>query len=301
MLFRRIVTATAWAMLIVIAGAAPASATPPVRQPPPPERPMTAEEQAASNLKIAAAERYVASPEARASVRTTLACVTPEAAPTGGQVGTTSTAGSGATTQAGCTTPSGFLPVSARDQINGFYCGPAVGQVIANYAWAVGANVNRYAQKTIAGWMQTDVFGGTSAYSMEAGLERATRDAPRRPAGWDWVVSPLQDTDRDGTVGDQLHSYVRSNVSGSRMPLAISVKPHDANGRFHLSSWPLPVVSVGHWISAYGWWGLYDGTDFARLYYTDSSKDEGGGTGTFWDPIRHIGGMIRDHTQRFVW
>ena len=29
--------------------------------------------------------------------------------------------------------------------------------------------------------------------------------------------------------------------------------------------------------------------------------DEGGGTGTYWDPIRHIGGMIRDHTQRFVW
>jgi hypothetical protein len=42
-------------------------------------------------------------------------------------------------------------------------------------------------------------------------------------------------------------------------------------------------------------------SDTSLLYYTDSSKDEGGGTGRYWDPIRHIAGMIRDHTQMFVW
>jgi hypothetical protein len=85
------------------------------------------------------------------------------------------------------------------------------------------------------------------------------------------------------------------------MALAISVKPHDVNGRFHLSSWPKPVNSPGHWITGYGWWGLYDGTNSSWMLYTDSSKDEGGATGSFWDPMRHIAGMIMDHTGRFVW
>ena len=58
--------------------------------------------------------------------------------------------------------------------------------------------------------------------------------------------------------------------------------------RFYLTSWPRPVVSVGHWISVYGWYGNYTGNDTARIYYTDSSRDEGGGTGKYWDPTRHI-------------
>ena len=197
--------------------------------------------------------------------------------------------------------PSDYLGVSARDQTRGHYCGPAVGQVIANYTWAVPLNANRYTQGQIAVWMRTDELGGTSAFTMADGLDIATARAPRRPPNWDWVVTILEDTDRDGTVGDQLHNYVRANISGARMALAIPVLPHEKDGRYHLSSWPVPVNSPGHWIAAYGWRGLYDGTDYSRMYYTDSSGDEGGSTGRFWDPMRHIGGMIRDHTQRFVW
>ncbi len=94
---------------------------------------------------------------------------------------------------------------------------------------------------------------------------------------------------------------VRSNVSNDRMPLAIAVKPYDAGGDFHLTSWARPVASMGHWIAAYGWVGLWTGTDSSRLYYTDSSRDEGGSTGKFWDPMRHIGAMIMAHTARLVW
>jgi hypothetical protein len=94
---------------------------------------------------------------------------------------------------------------------------------------------------------------------------------------------------------------VRANVSGSKMPLAFSLKPHDPNSRYHLVSWPRPVVSVGHWISIYGWYSNYTGTDTARIYYTDSSRDEGGGTGKYWDPTRHVAAMIGEHTRVFVW
>ena len=80
---------------------------------------------------------------------------------------------------------------------------------------------------------------------MADGLDIATARAPRRPANWDWVVTRLEDTDHDGTFGDQLHDYVRANISGMRMALAIPVLPHERDGRFHLSSWPQPVEFAG--------------------------------------------------------
>jgi hypothetical protein len=165
------------------------------------------------------------------------------------------------------------------------------------------AGANKYVQRDIAAWMATDANGQTHAFTMEAGLERATSGAPRRPAGWDWVVTALVDSDRDGWTGDQLHAFVRSNISSSRMPLAVPVKPHAANSPTdsNLASWPRPVESVGHWVGIYGWVGTYDGTDSARMYYTDSSRDEGGATGKFWTPTRRFAFMIREHTGRLVW
>jgi hypothetical protein len=303
MFSKRIALAVLGAVLILAAGAVPVSAAGPARSEPVPERRLSPEEQAASDRKIAAAMRYLASTRARAFGRVTLACATPE-----GEPPSTTKPGphdlsalGGPSTAADCDVPADYLGVSARDQTRGHYCGPAVGQVIANYTWAVPLSANRYTQAQIAVWMRTDELGGTSAFTMADGLDVATARAPRLPANWDWVVTNLEDTDRDGTVGDQLHNYVRANISGARMALAIPVLPHEKGGRFHLSSWPVPVKSPGHWIAAYGWKGLYDGTDYSRLYYTDSSEDEGGSTGRFWDPMRHIGGMIRDHTQRFVW
>lgn len=295
---RRIIAAMLAALVLSSQPIGPAHAARPVKpQPAPPggaaERPLTPEEQAASDRKVAAAEAYIASVDAAGGNLLSLSCVAPTT--------TTPDATTGGTTTQSCTVPQAYLAVAARDQIRGHYCGPAVGQVIANYTWAVGATANKYSQTTIAGWMKTDVYGYTNAPELEDGLEVATARAPRRPAGWDWIVTNLRDTDGDGVLGDQLQHYVRSNVSGSRMPLALAVKPYDPNGRFHLSSWARPVSSPGHWIAAYGWYSYWAGNDFSRIYYTDSSKDEGGSTGKYWDPTRHLAEMIRDHTGRFVW
>ncbi|HYI67553.1 MAG TPA: hypothetical protein VEW95_11555 [Candidatus Limnocylindrales bacterium] len=283
---RRIAMAAMSGVLMSALSVAPAGAAGP--KSPPGEAPLTAEQRAASDRKIAAAQAYLSDVAVRGVDLVSLQCVTP--------TGNTSQAGTNA-----CYVPQGYLPVEARDQINGFYCGPAVGQVIANYSWAVGAGGNKYTQTRIAGWMGTDLFGGTSSQNLANGLEAATRGAPRRPAVWQWVVSPLGDSDRDGHTGDELQGFVRANVSGSKMPLAFSLKPHDPNSRYHLVSWPRPVVSVGHWISIYGWYSNFTGSETARIYYTDSSKDEGGGTGKYWDPTLHIAAMIREHTRVFVW
>jgi hypothetical protein len=290
MFSRRIALAATGGVMLTAVLAGPVSAAKPTRPPAeaPAERPLTPEEQAAAEAKVAASDAYLASVASQGGDLATLSCPTP----------------TGASTQAttsSCTVPQGFISVEARDQTRAHYCGPATGQVIANYSWAMGAGLNKYTQGKIAGWMQTDINGGTSAPYLEDGLEIGTAKSPRRPANWDWVVLDVRDRDGDGHTGDELQGYVRSNVSSSRMPLAIPVKPHDPNSDYYLISWPKPVVSVGHWIAAYGWYGNYTGTTFARIYYTDSSRDEGGSTGKFWDPTRDIAALIREHTRRIVW
>jgi hypothetical protein len=265
------------------------------------EPPLTPEQKAASDRKIAAANAYLARANASGLDMVTLSCVSPTS--TAGTAPSSTTSGVGGVSTQACAVPQGFLGVEARDQIFGHYCGPAVGQVIANYAWAMAPGRDKYSQLKIAGWMRTDQMGGTSSQDLANGLEVATRGAPRRPAIWTWVVSPLADNDRDGHVGDELHGFIRANVSGSKMPLAFSLKPFDRFGRFHLSSWARPVNSPGHWIAGYGWVNNYSNVamDQARTYYTDSSRDEGGSTGKFWDPTRHIAEMIMVHTRVFVW
>jgi hypothetical protein len=294
MFSRRIAIAAIGGLMLSFMLSAPTSAAKPTKRPPPTqppeERPLTPDEVAAAERRVAQADAYIAFIESEGLDLVGLDCVSP----------TSTTEQNDATTQS-CAVPQGYLAVEARDQTFAHYCGPATGQVIANYSWAMASGVNKYTQGRIAGWMQTDVYGATSAPYMEVGLETATQGSPRRPAGWDWVVLDLRDRDLDGHTGDELQSYVRSNVSGSRMPLAIPVKPHDPASRYYLVSWPRPVNSVGHWIAAYGWYSNYTGTDFARIYYTDSSKDEGGSTGWFWDPTRHVAALIAEHTRRIVW
>ncbi len=295
----RIRMAAFGAMLLSAIAVGPTAAAKPIPPAPSPtvsEPPLTAEQIDASDRKIAAAQAYLAGVQADGLDLATLQCV----APTGTTQAPAAVGGS-ATIQA-CAVPQGFLAVEARDQIFGHYCGPAVGQVIANYAWAMGPGRNVFTQQQLSVWMGTDASGGTSSQALANGLETATRGAPRRPAVWQWVVSPLADNDRDGHTGDELHGFIRANVSGSKMPLAFSLKPYDPWGKFHLVSWARPVRSPGHWIAAYGWVSNYNNlNDQARTYYTDSSRDEGGGTGKYWDPTRHVAEMINVHTRVFVW
>ena len=291
MFSRRIAMAVIGAVMITTTVAMPVSAAKPTKPPAPAatERPLTPKERAAADRKVAASDAYLASIERSGSDLPSLSCPTP------------TIVGPQATTPDACTVPQAYLAVEARNQIADHYCGPATGQVIANYAWAVPTGVNKYTQQVLAGWMLTDQNGLTNAPELEVGLERGTQGAPRRPAGWDWVVMDVRDRNGNGMTGDEVHGYVRSNVSSSRMPLAIPVKPHDPASNFYLVSWPKAVKSPGHWIAAYGWYGTYTGTTFARVYYADSSKNQGGSTGKFWDPTRDIAALIAEHTRRIVW
>lgn len=300
MVLRRMALAVLLATTLTTLVAAPTAGREPSRPAaarPAPERPLTDQERAASDRKVAQALAFVAERRATGAHLLPLSCYTPN--------GTTAAtrSGSSAANAGVCTVPQRYLGVQARDQTRGHYCGPAVGQVIANYTWNVRGDANRYTQAQIAAWMQTDARGFTNAPELEDGLEAATRGGARLPANWDWVVTEVRDLNGNGSTGDELHAFVQTNVSRNTMPLAIPVKPHDANSLYNLASWPKPVASMGHWIAAYGWYGDYSNTNtnFARTYYTDSSKDEGGATGYFWNATRHLAGMVREHTGRLVW
>ena len=306
MFTRRIVMAVLVTMLMSALTAAPTVAAKPVKPPPPAggpteERPLTGDEQAQADAKVAAANAYLASLASSGADLVTLSCVTPTASTDIGGASSSPDAVGDATSQ-GCYVPQGFLTVYARDQATPIYCAPAVGQVISNYAWAVSSSINRYSQDVIAGWMATNINGGTNAFSVEYGLERATSGAPRRPANWNWVVQDVRDFNGNGDTGDELFSFLRSNVSGSAMPLAIPVKPHEPGAQYWLASWPRAISSPGHWIAAYGWVGVYTkGSGYSRLYFTDSSRDEGGGTGKYYNSVLSVAWLMAHHTARLVW
>ena len=297
MLSRRTAVATLMALVIAALAVAPAAAARPVpspSQPPPSEPPLTADERTASDRKVADALAYVAEQDREGRDLVSLSCVTPTAGPAG------STRAGGISADA-CYVPQGYLPVYARDQTKWYYCGPAVGQVIANYSWAIASSADKYSQTKIAEWMKTDINGLTNGSELVTGLEKATVGSPRRPAVWSWVITELRDQNGNGTTGDELQAFVRANVSNSKMPLAVPVKPHSPTSSYNLASWPNPVNSTGHWIALYGWYSTWTGTDYARVYFTDSSRDEGGSTGKYWNTTKSMAALIGEHTRRLVW
>jgi hypothetical protein len=306
---KRFISAAVLGAVVLSAGVAPTRAATPTAAPASPEplmasteRPLTPAEQRLSDAKVAAAELFVARLRARGFGLASLDCV-PNIAPVSGPATAASTLSSPTSqaTAATCAPPSGFLTVEARQQAEDHWCGPAVGQVISNYAWAAKAGKNKFTQAVIAGWMSTDVNGQTSAPALVTGLQKATAGSPRHAASFSWGITDLRDTDGDGATGDQLHNYVMSAISSVKMPVAIAVKPHQVGSSDFLSSWPDPINSGGHWITAYGWSGTWDGAFAARTYYADSSGQQGGGTGKYSDPTSEIARMIGAHTRRIVW
>ena len=252
------------------------------------ERPLTAAERAASDRKVAAALGYVAAQRASGAHLLPLSCFTPSGSVAAG------------TADSACYVPQRYLGVQARDQIRSHYCGPAVGQVISNYTWDTGAQ-NKYTQTQIAGWMQTDVRGQTSAPELEDGLEAGDR---RRPTTAGRLG--LGDHRRPGSqtrTGPPEMSCTRSCRPTS--PRADAARDPGQATRRGLPVQPRQLAQPGLLGRALDrrvrLVRTLERQRFARTYYTDSSKDEGGPTGYFLFATRHLAGLIREHTGRFVW
>jgi hypothetical protein len=201
------------------------------------------------------------------------------------------------------------LATYARNQNNGFYCGPATAQVIINHSRGVysantngeNADTNYKKQSFIATrllwyntsasrWENTNTIGQTNAYMLRNGLN----ELADLPSGFTYAVVPT------GT-GSEWHSKIITDTYTWRMAFAASVKMTSTTRR--LISWAAIArgVEVRHWLTIRGYNGFWDGTDTAKVLYNDSTADLGGGTGSYSDSSLKVWQLNTSHTARVVW
>ncbi len=201
------------------------------------------------------------------------------------------------------------LTTYARNQNNGYYCGPATAQVIINHSRGVyssntsGENVATNYKKqsyiatrllwynsALARWENTNTIGQTNAYMLRNGLN----ELAGLPSGFAYAVVPT------GT-GSEWHSKIITDTYTWRMAFAASVKMTSTTRR--LVSWE-PIakgVTVKHWLAIRGYNGFWDGTDTAKVSYNDSTAYLGGGTGSYSDSSLKMWQLNTSHTARVVW
>jgi hypothetical protein len=201
------------------------------------------------------------------------------------------------------------LATYARNQNNGYYCGPATAQVIINHSRGVfssntnGENADTNYKKqsfiatrllwynaTLERWENTNTVGQTNAYMLRNGLN----ELANRPSGFGYAVVPT------GT-GSEWHAKIITDTYTWHMAFAASVKMTSTTRR--LVSWS-PIasgVTVRHWLAIRGYNGLWDGTDNAKVLYNDSTANLGGGTGSYSDSSLKMWQLNTSHTARVVW
>ncbi|HET8586983.1 MAG TPA: hypothetical protein VFM74_03820 [Candidatus Limnocylindria bacterium] len=197
----------------------------------------------------------------------------------------------------------------ARNQNNGYYCGPATAQVIINHSRGIyssdtngeNAATNYRKQSYIATrllwynssagrWENTNTIGQTNAYMLRNGLN----ELADLPSGFAYAVVPT------GT-GSEWHAKIITETYTWHMAFAASVKMTSTTRR--LVSWS-PIAkgtTVRHWLAIRGYNGLWDGTDAAKVLYNDSTAYLGGGTGSYSDSSLKFWQLNTSHTARVVW
>jgi hypothetical protein len=205
-----------------------------------------------------------------------------------------------------CPPPSQYaLESYARQQINAYYCGPAAAQVIINrtrgyfFADKDGEKTatNYRKQSTIGAFMGTDSNGST-AWMVKSGLNQYADLAASGSSVAFSVVSFGAGSDFHWAMVIATWDLVR----GAAVPIQMT---YDSQ---HLASWSSSTWwtnhkswTIRHWISIYGYDGLWDGTYGPQLYYTDSSAGLGGQTGTFRNASRLVFNLNQANSGRVVY
>ena len=86
--------------------------------------------------------------------------------------------------------------------------------------------------------------------------------------------------------GADMHSKVVTDLGSFSMPVVIAVKPHPTDAEYFLPSWPRELPGGKHWITIYGYAGMWDGTDDPQIYYTESAGNGSQGPGSY-----HVGAL----------
>jgi hypothetical protein len=197
-----------------------------------------------------------------------------------------------------------LLATRARQQITGYNCGPAAGQVVVNWSRgyiyagtdatdAEDSSINWKKQSTIASYMGTTT-SGTGGAALAAGLNNP--NAVLKPVS-NWVYSYV-DTGSKQTF----HNRVVTDIWDFGMPIVLATAPHQSGaGANYLASWPTVHHDAHHWITIRGYNGLY-GSSSPTMNYQDSSAGYGGGTGSYSDLVSVLW-QVNDWNQggHMVW
>ena len=215
--------------------------------------PLTREQKASRSVK----EELIARVPSRSSSNgaATTSCPTPTS------TGDAASA-SGHSTTSSCYTPFKFVlgNVNPRQQEKWYWCGPAVGQVMSNYSWAMGAAQNKYTQAQIASWMRTEINRQTFLGDFIAGVNRATR----RPSNFVYIQ-------KHAPSFTNWHNTIISGVYNWRLPLAAGVNPHPFGSSVWIVSWP-QERNAAHYIELHGYEGYATTANGSRwVFYSDTA------------------------------
>lgn len=216
--------------------------------------PLTKEQKASKSVKDELIARVASgSPPSGAA---TDACPTP-----------TSTSDASSASQEASTTSTCYTPfrwvlgnVNPRQQEKWYWCGPAVGQVMSNYTWGMGAAQNKYSQAQIASWMRTEINRQTFLGDFIAGVNRATR----RPSNFVYMQ-------KHAPSFSNWHNTIISGVYNWRLPLAAGVNPHPFGSNVWIVSWP-QERNAAHYIELHGYEGYATTANGSRwVFYSDTA------------------------------
>ncbi|HEX2221775.1 MAG TPA: hypothetical protein VHK06_04555 [Candidatus Limnocylindria bacterium] len=200
---------------------------------------------------------------ARVGQRTATGGTTTNSCPTPTSVSTSVTSSTEpAVTTNACYTPSKWVlgNINPRQQEKWYWCGPAVGQVMSNYTWGMGASANKYSQSQIASWMRTEINGQTFLGDFIYGVNRATR----RPSNFVYMQ-------KHAPSFSNWHNTIIAGVYSWRLPLAAGVNPHAIGSSVWIISWP-QEKNAAHYIELHGYEGYASTANGSRwVYYSDTA------------------------------
>jgi hypothetical protein len=194
----------------------------------------------------------------------------------------------------------------ARQQITSYYCGPAAAQVIVNRSRGVASpnvdgekSATNYRRQSVIGSFMGTTTNGSSAWMVKSGLNQyADLGASGQSVPFTVVEAISSGSDFHWAMVTATWTLQR----GAAVPIEMTF-----DGQ-HLASWSSSAWwnnhrtwTIRHWISIYGYDGLWDGTAGPQLLFTDSAGGLGGQTGNFQNASKLIYNLNQANSARIVY
>jgi hypothetical protein len=188
------------------------------------------------------------------------------------------------------------LSVYARQQQNGYYCGPTAIQVMSNWAYSVQYS-NWFNQDQIAAVAGTTQSGGTLIGGEKTAANWSISSSPEH--NFPYVIAQFT----SDTQGHTFWADLAGDVGGAYMPVIANLHPavYYRSQYFWLNDWGQFDFNHYHYILLNGYNGEWNGTQSPGLWFADGSNGYGGGTSVYYDQQYSTFMEIRSLYGYIVW